>query len=181
MGIEEVKKEILDSAKSEAKKKISEAEKEKTEVMSLTEEKIQQLKERIESDGERMIEQYKKISVAESNSKIKREKLTIHKEMVNQVFEVASNLLTELPAKKRHEHIIKLLHKANHTISIKKVYCNKKDITAVVNHKAEGVDILGGVIVEDSSGEVRIDLSYESLLEAIKQDSLAEISKLLFE
>lgn len=42
------------------------------------------------------------------------------------------------------------------------------------------MDILGGIILEDKDGEKRIDISYETLLDSIKRDSLSDISKILF-
>jgi vacuolar-type H+-ATPase subunit E/Vma4 len=37
--------------------------------------------------------------------------------------------------------------------------------------------MLGGVLLENNEGDIRVDLTYETLLNSIKQDKVAEITK----
>ncbi|RQD81652.1 V-type ATP synthase subunit E, partial [Methanosalsum natronophilum] len=42
------------------------------------------------------------------------------------------------------------------------------------------IDCVGGVIIEDEDGKVRLDYTYESILKEVNERSLKEISDILF-
>ncbi len=176
MGLEDVKKEILDNARKHAKKITDEAEKERLDILESVDKNIDEIKNQFDRDSKKAIEQYKLMSMAESGSTIKKQKLNLEKDLIKEVFDETKIRLKNSTGKKREQLLKKLL--ARTKFDYGKVYCAKQD-TKVLS-KSENVDIIGGVILENKDGDVRLDLSYETLLESIKQDYLSEIAKIMF-
>ena len=180
MGMEEVKKEILDNARNQAKQQIKEAEKERESIIKSAESRVEAIKERIEKQTDSAIEQYKAMTLAEASSIVKKQRLSLEKELINEVFDAARKELAGISSKKREDHLNRLLKNAGKHFSFSKLYCSKKDIALLKKHKPSETDITGGLILEDNSGELRVDLSYETLLSSIKQNDVSSISKALF-
>lgn len=178
MGIEEVKKEILDNARAQAKLIMKEAEKERSELLGSAESRIESIKERIEKDAERSISQYRSMTLAESNSIVKKKKLTLERDLIEEVVSLVIAGLDKLPAKKREEHLKKIL--ASQSKEFSKVYCAKKDLPLVKKSKPAEMDIIGGAVLENNEGNVRLDLSYDTMLSSAKEENVSEIVNLLF-
>ena len=85
-----------------------------------------------------------------------------------------------MSGKQREECMNKLLDKAKKDIEVAKVYCNKNDAKLVKGFKAEPSDIIGGLIAENADGTVRVDYSFGTMLQNIKENELQKISRILF-
>ncbi len=174
MGLEEVKKEILDNARKEAKLIHSEADKEIKEIDALTQKRIEEVKASYDEEARLAIEQYKTMIVAETASLINKERLAMEKEIIDEVFNLALENLSS--SKNREKHLKKMVTLTKQGYS--KIYCSEKDMKLVkgaVKHP-----ISGGIVLEDSLGEQRLDLSYDTILKEMRQESLAEVAKILF-
>ncbi len=180
MGIEEVKKEIVSNATAQAKEIIKEGEKEKKLILDSAEDRISSIKETIDKETKSAIEQYSKMMEEETSSFLKKQKLLLEKEVLNEVFERTKEELKNIPQKKRENHIKHLLGIEPNNLKSGKIYCSKKDIAYLKKFSPKETDILGGVVIEDKEGEIRVDASYETFLEEIKKKNLSEISKILF-
>ncbi|NTV23507.1 MAG: hypothetical protein HGA85_03985 [Nanoarchaeota archaeon] len=181
MGIDEVKKEILSSARQQAKSLMKEGEKERDEIMAAVEAKIAEIAQRMESDTAKAVEQYKLLSSAEAGSQVRRQRISVEKRLIESVFEEAKQGAFGLPRKTRDTHNSKLLDAAGKELDVETVYCSKQDIDSLKKFKPKETDIIGGVIVESKDGSMRLDLSYETLLDGLRQEALPEITKILFE
>ncbi|MEM3373595.1 MAG: V-type ATP synthase subunit E family protein [Candidatus Woesearchaeota archaeon] len=181
MGLDELKAEIINNAKKQAEKINKEAEKEKEIIMNSAEQRIKEIKSKIDEETKNSLEQYKTYILTEINSTIKRKKLMMEKQIIDTVFEKVYEELKNLDKKNREEHIKKILSKYN---NYKKVYCSESDYNIVKkylkSYEPKVIDIIGGLILEDDNGETRINLSYEEILNDIKKKYLLEISKKLF-
>ena len=178
MGLENVKKEILDNARKQAKKITDEAEKERLEILKSVDNKVDEIKDQFERDSVKAIDQYKLMSMAESSSIVKKQKLNLEKDLIKEVFDETKTELKNSKGKKREQLLKKLLARTGFNYG--KIYCAKQDTKVLKKHKADNVNIIGGVILENKDGNVRLDLGYETLLESIKQDYLSEIAKIMF-
>ena len=69
---------------------------------------------------------------------------------------------------------------AKNDIEVAKIYCNKKDLKVLKDFKAEAADITGGLIAENKEGTVRVDYSFDTMLQNIKENELQSINKVLF-
>lgn len=178
MGLDDVKKEILDNARKEAKKITDEAKSERREILKSVDKNIEEIKDQLNRDSIKNVDQYKLMSMTESSSILKKQKLNLEKELIKEVFEDTKNRLKASKGKKREELLKKLLARTKFNVS--KVYCAKQDVKVLKKYEADNADIIGGVILENKDGNVRLDLSYETLLGSIKQDYLSEIAKIMF-
>ena len=180
MGLEAVKGEILANAKEQEEALLAEAKKEAERIMKEAEIKIASFREKTEAETKKFIETMKKQETASAELESKKMILEAKKDATEIVFEEARKTVEKLSAKKREAYIDKLLEKAKNDIEVAKVYCNKNDAKIVKGFKAEPSDILGGLIAENADGTVRVDYSFDTLLQNIKENELQKISKILF-
>ena len=103
------------------------------------------------------------------------------KKAIETVFEKVRENLVSLKAPKRKEHIKRLVEKAKKEIDVKYVYCNKTDKKPMGAIKTQEAEILGGIIAENKKKDVRVDYSYETLLEDIKEKYLQDLGNKLFD
>lgn len=180
MGLEEVKEEILNSARNDTNKIIEEAKIEAQQILAKATKRISDYNNKLKEDKKKLIENLEKMKIAQARSEAKKLILDKKKEIIDDVFEKAKQKLASLSETKRGEYIQKLIEKAKNEMETATVYCNKKDKQFIGDFNYQETDIIGGVIVENQDGSVRIDYSFETMLNNVKEASLQKISKILF-
>ena len=165
--MDNVRKEIINNARLEAKSILKEAEKEKKLMLETAEKSLSEKQTQFDDEAKQVLELYKSTSMAEANSKKTKLRLTLEKELLDEVFEIAAEKLSKLPKKTRDKHLALLKKKLSKEYSVIKTA--QKDKT-----------ILGGLVAETKDGNSKIDLSYDNLLESVRNDNLGEITKMLF-
>lgn len=180
MGLEKVKEEILDKANKTAEKIKRSANKEAEDIKKRSEEEISELKSGLKKELKKIENTIKKKELASSELEIKKMLLQEKKNAIEKVFSEAEKKLEGLDSKKREIHIIKLLSKVKDEVDVKYIFCNKKDKEFVKGYKIEDSDILGGIIAENEERNVRVDYSYDTLLEGMKEKHLQDLGKILF-
>jgi len=106
--------------------------------------------------------------------------LEAKKKVVEGVFSDAIRKLETLDDKKREAYTDRLLEKAKKDIEIAHVYCNKKDSKLLKGFKLEPISIAGGLIAENKEKTIRVDYSFETILQGIKENEMQNINKVLF-
>jgi vacuolar-type H+-ATPase subunit E/Vma4 len=177
MGIEEVKDEILNNARTKAKEILRLADAEKEGIQKSAQTRVSQIRDELDSEAAKQIEQYKTVTLAEAHSTVKKKRLAIEAEILDETYNDILGKLSKLNAKKREQHLKKIL---SQTKEYPKVYASKKDLALLKGHRPEQADISGGLIVEDKNTEIRLDVSYETLIADIKRDHISDIAKILF-
>ena len=180
MGLEAVKDEIIANAKEQKEALIAEAKKEAQRIMKEAESRVAEFKEKAETEAKKLIEMMKRQETASAELESKKLILEAKKEAVESVFNEARKRVEKLSGKQKEEHMNRLLEKAKKDIEVTKVYCSKNDAKLVKGFKAEHSDIIGGLIAENADGTVRVDYSFDTLLQDIKENELQKISRLLF-
>ncbi len=180
MGLEAVKDEILANAKEQEEALIAEARKEALSIMKEAESRTAEFKEKTEAETKKLAEMISRQETASAELESKKLVLEAKKDSIEGVFEEAWKRVEKLSGRKREEHMNKLLEKAKNDIEVAKVYCNKNDAKLVKGFKAEPSDIIGGLIAENADGTVRVDYSFDTILQDIKENELQKISKILF-
>ena len=180
MGLEVVKQEILNSAKAQADAMIAEARKEAQRLVKEAEKKMQELKEKSDADTKRQTDLIKRQEVASAELESKKMLLDAKKQIIDKVFADARKKLEELNEKKKEILIKKLLDKTKNDIEMAYIYCNKKDEKYFKDYNTENANLVGGFIAENKERKLRIDNSFETMLESIKEQELQNISKILF-
>ena len=183
MGLEQVKKEILEKANQEAKEIAEKGKKEADSIMEKTKAEIESYRKMVDEDGKKLIEGMERKAIASAEFDVKKMKLDRKKEMIDLVFGNVSERLQSLSEQKREADIKKLLAKARKEIEVKYVHANPKDekiINRMHDVKYMETDIIGGIVAESHDLSFSIDLSYDEMLEDVRKKYLQEIAKTLF-
>ena len=180
MGLEAVKDEILNSAKEQSNSLIAEARKEANRIAREAENKIEGMKQKSDEEAKRMIDTIKRQELASAELENKKMLLEAKKQLIDGVFAEARKSIENLDDKKRELYIKKLLEKARNDIEISSVYCNKKDSKFLKGFNAEAAGIIGGIITENREKTIRVDYSFDAMLENLKETELQNVNKALF-
>ncbi len=180
MGLEAVKEEILNSAKEQSNSLLAEARKEANKIMREAENKIEEMKEKNDLETKKILDMIKRQELASAELENKKMILEAKKQVIENVFSEAKKKLESLDDKKREAYVKKLLEKAKSDIEVAHVYCNKRDIKFLKDFNAETAEIIGGLIAENKEKTIRVDYSFETLLQSIKENELQDINKMLF-
>lgn len=183
MGLEEVKEEILEKANAESRRIISEGSREAEKIAKETDSQIKSLIEKSDEETSKLIESMERKEVSGAEFDAKKAKLDRKKDMVEKAFSNVRKDLAAMPEKKRESYLKKLVDKAKTEIEVAYVYANSDDRKIV--EKIKGVrykqaDISGGIIAENKDASIRVDYSYDEMLDSIKKESMQEIAEKLF-
>jgi len=180
MGLEAVKEEIIRSAKQQESALIAEARKEANRIMKEAEAKIEEMKARSEAGTKKATEAMKRQAMSSAGMEGSKMLLEAKKQVIESVFSEAKKRLEAIDDKKREELMKKLLEKAKKELEVAYAYCNKKDAKFLKGVGVETSPIIGGLIAENKEKTIRVDYSFDTLLETIKEKELQSINKLLF-
>ncbi len=180
MSLESVKDEILESAKEQASSLIAEARKEASKLTRETEKKIEEMKEKSDAEAKKAMDFIKRQELASADMENKKMLLDSKKQIIDAAFAEARKKLESLDDKKREAYMKKLLEKANADIEVGFIYCSKKDAKFVKGFDAENINLIGGLIAENKEKTIRVDYSFEAVLQSIRESELQNINKMLF-
>ena len=180
MGLEAVKEEIIRTAKESSSALIAEARREASRITREADKKIGEMKEKAEEEVKKSADLIKKQLLAAGELESKKILLDAKRQLIERVFEESKSKLESLDERKREAFIKKLLEKANNEIDVSHVYCSKKDAKFMKGIEIEHTGLIGGLIAENKENTIRVDYSFETLLESVKEKELQQISKILF-
>ncbi len=184
MGLEKVKEEVLRRAKERADAIFKEAKAEANSIDTLMQRRTDAEKQRVMQETQVMMEEMSKQEISQAKLDARNSMLKAKKDLIEQVVSKVRNKLERISQQERKTTIANLLKKAQREIKVKHIYCNKNDAQLVKklgNFSVNNADISGGLILENEDKTVRIDLSYNSLLEKNKEENLTKISSMLFD
>lgn len=181
MGLESVKEEIIRNAKKHEESLIDEAREEARHIIEKARKESMELREKSDAETKKALDIIKRQEAASAELESKKMLLEAKKKIIDLAFAEAQKKLEKMEQKKREAIVRALLEKAGKEIGIGIVYCNKKDAKSIKGYKAEETEIIGGLIAENTDGTVRVDYSFDSMLQSVKESHLQEINKSLFE
>jgi V/A-type H+-transporting ATPase subunit E len=191
--MEKLSQAVLNKVRAEAESIIREAEEKAQEEIEKAEKQREAMleKERGRMRGE--VEEEAARILAQGSIKARQRLLSAKAEAIAKVIDVTRKELSQVPSDK--SHFITLVREAMDGLGVDKarIYVSPKDVSPVkkfleANKELSGkivevgeTNCLGGVIVEDVEGKLRIDNTYETRLETLLPKLLPELSKKLFE
>ncbi|MBN1386623.1 hypothetical protein JW968_06670 [Candidatus Woesearchaeota archaeon] len=180
MGLEKVKKDILEKAKKRAQDILKDAEKEAEAIRQKARSDVMDSRRRSKQEVLKVCEimEKKELSSAEFDSK--KDYLDKKKEMIDLVFAEAMAELAALKGKERKDILQKLIDRAKKKVDIGRIYANKDDLKLISGFDTEERKIDGGIIVEDREGNVTIDLTFETLLADVQERNIQKMAQSLF-
>ncbi|MBI3034245.1 hypothetical protein HYY72_03725 [Candidatus Woesearchaeota archaeon] len=180
MGIEKVMEEVIAKAKKRSAQIIAEARKEADESISSAMKTAEEAKRSALQDAERELSEQKTREIASAELDVIKSLLNARKKIIDDVFQEAIDRISRIPPSRRKEHIDNIISMAKKELEIHRLLCNEKDIRHISGYRAQPCNIMGGIIAENKDGSIRIDYSYEAMLEKTKEVTLKDVAKTLF-
>ena len=182
MGLQDVKKKIVEEAENQAKLLMSSADAEIKKIESSVKKEVQEYESELKRNAENLLNSAERKEHAGAEFEGKRMLLDAKKAAIEVVMQDVKKRLQKLSLEERKELVEQLMTKAEKEIDVKKVYVGAKDMPTL---KGKGITVveksmLGGLIAETQDGKISVDFSFEALLEQLQQAHLREMSEVLF-
>jgi V/A-type H+-transporting ATPase subunit E len=108
--------------------------------------------------------------------------LNARKEVLEKVYNQAFNEIAGLPADKQEKLLKNIIE--SHESEGTRIYSNKESEDMVKKlsslEYAGNIDCVGGVVIESEDGSIRLDYTYDEILDSVYEQNLKQISDILF-
>ncbi|MDD1712565.1 MAG: V-type ATP synthase subunit E [Methanoregulaceae archaeon] len=191
MGLEAVVGEIKTKGENETGRIRNETREEVTRILMSAQERAGKVKLDADAEVDRQIQHIKGQETSAANLVVKRKLLNTEKELLDQVYQATLRSIASQPENFHREAQKKLLATAKQEIQEGTVHCNARDMPSLkqligtdsafrgyVTGKV--MDFEGGIIVESTDGQLKLDLSYRTFLDRVWEKGLKDASDILF-
>ncbi|ELY83528.1 V-type ATP synthase subunit E [Natrinema altunense] len=192
MSLDTVVEDIREEAHARAEDIRAEGETRAEEIESAAQEDADEIVADAEADVDREIEQLREQRLSSAKLEAKQQRLEARRDVLTEVREAVEDELASLEGDSREELTRDLLEAA--TVEFDEgddvaVYGRSDDAELLESILADydgyeyagDYDCLGGVVVESEASRVRVNNTFDSVLEDVWEDNLQEISNRLFE
>lgn len=182
MALENVIDEIISQAEKQKRAIIEQGKQESWKILDEATQKTKQRGKLFAEETTKLLGETERMELSSTNIRFHKmlleAKRSILDELHNQLVERFSNM----SASERKALLHKLIEKARKELpDAKYFYCNARDRELVKGLQFKDlIDCLGGVIVENSDGTIRINYTFDVLLQSVKELHLNEIAKKIF-
>jgi len=190
MSLETVVEDIREEARARAEEIRAAAQSEADEVVAEAEAEAEELRERREQELERELQQRREQTLSSANLEAKQSRLEARRDALASVHEAVEDGVAGLE-EGREELTRALLADAVAEYGDESVVVyGRADDQELLGELAEEFDdvtvggereCLGGVVAESEASRVRVDNTFDSVLEDVWEDELKEVSERLFE
>ncbi len=182
MGLEVVVNDVLAKGESEAQQTTREGQEEADAIIAQAERDAQALLAEMRDQTIDQIDRRKKREAASAHLEVKRLILNTKKQLLDELYVDAIKALTQLPESDREE-IIKNLLKSSEGFT--RVYSNAQDEPLVRRNTAlqygGTISCTGGVLLENEDGTIVRDLTFDAMLDDVREGSIKKVTEILFE
>jgi len=182
MSLEKIKLQIIKKYEEAEKELLDEAKKKAKIINDSALESIKQIESELSqrSDKESRVIMDREKSLAKME--VQKMEFEVRKEMIDSVYKSAYEKIRSMPQSDREGVIKKLIDLAGREISVDVIYVNESDrgfCEGSAQIKNLAVD--GGIICETKDGNVRVNYTFESMFQDVKDNTIKEVSNILFE
>ncbi|WP_440956647.1 V-type ATP synthase subunit E [Methanosarcina sp. Mfa9] len=182
MGLEIVVKDIQEGAQAEVSRINAEGEAKASEIINEAKEAQKKMLgdslAKVEEDLQKMHQQV----ISSANLEVKRITLNKRKELLDKVYNQALESIKSMPVSKNEELLNYLIDK--YEASGAKVYSSKDSEELVTKLSsltyAGNIKSIGGIVLENEDGTIRLDFTYDLILKNVYERSLKQISDTLY-
>ncbi|MDO9097515.1 MAG: V-type ATP synthase subunit E [Candidatus Methanoperedens sp.] len=182
MGLDAIVEEIKAKGRAEANKIGEETSLEVSKILADAEASAARLKAAKEEAARKEIERLRQQELSSANLEIKKAKLNARKEVLDEVYEAAKESVIKLPAEK-NQKLLKSIIEKNETNNAR-IYSKAKDKPVVKKltklEYAGEIGCIGGVVIENADGTEVMDFKYDTILKTGSEQSLKQVSDILF-
>ncbi|HLC59161.1 MAG TPA: V-type ATP synthase subunit E family protein [archaeon] len=184
MALDDVVGEILAQAQAESQRIIDDGRKEAEAIANDAKSKAEARREEFRAETERMVHDLERMNSSTENLKANKMILQAKKDVVDEIFSQLKGKVEKMEGDDRSRMINKLLEKARKEIDIAFIYVNDKDkhvISNIKNLNLNGtINSAGGIIAENKAQEIRVDYTFETFLERLKEAYMTDVTKRIF-
>ncbi|UPV75837.1 V-type ATP synthase subunit E [Halorussus limi] len=192
MSLDTVVEDIRNEARERAKEIRSEGDERAEEIISEAESDVEEILAEQERETEQTIAQEREQKLSSAKLEAKQKRLEARRDVLQDVRSSVEERIAELEGDQREELTRELLDAASEEFDdgdTVHVYGKPEDdelLTDIVAdydgyEYAGEYDCLGGVVVESEQSRLRVNNTFDSVLEEVWEDNLQDISKRLFE
>ncbi len=183
MGLDAIVEEIKAKGKAEADRIVGETYQEVSRIIADAQSQAAKLKAAKEEAVRKEIERLRQQELSSANLEVKRAMLNARKEILDEAYEASKEAINKLPAENNQKLLSSIIKKNEANNS--KIYSRYKDKTFVENitklNYAGEINCIGGVIIENEDGTEYLDFRYEAVLKNVSEQTLKQVSDILFE
>ncbi|MBX0324099.1 V-type ATP synthase subunit E [Halomicroarcula sp. F13] len=192
MSLDTVVEDIRDEARARADEIRAEADERAEEIISEAEADAEQIHEDREAEVEREIEQEREQRLSSAKLEAKQARLGARRDVLEDVHDDVEQAVADLDGDRREEltrslvdaaaeefddgDSLRVFGRADDQALIEDILTDYDDAEFAGEHEC-----LGGVVVESEASRVRVNNTFDSVLESVWEDNLKEISDRLFE
>ena len=182
MGLEEVAEEILSAGRAQAEEVLRQARAEADSLAAAAQRKADALRQERMQQAERRARQMRVQELASAELAGKRARLAMEKEVLEAAAERARAMLSALPAEQDQRMLSAILRKRSQPgFRVLGAARNEQFLRSQPGVEFGGtVKCLGGVLFESRDGEVRMDFTYDNMLQEIVERNMKEVARILF-
>jgi len=192
MSLDTVVEDIRDEARARAEEIRADADERAEEIVSEAEADAEQIHEEREAEVEREIEQEREQRLSSAKLEAKQARLGARRDVLEDVHEDVEQAVADLEGDRREELTRALLSAAVSEFddgADLSVYGRSEDESLIEDILtdyddatfADTVECLGGVVVEGEASRLRVNNTFDSVLETVWEDNLKAISDQLFD
>jgi len=192
MSLETVAEDIRDEARARADEIREEGEERAAQIIADAEADAEEIREAREAEVDREVEQRREQAVSSAKLEAKQARLEARRDALEDVREEVEATIADIDGERRRSLTGALLDEAaaefDESESVS-VYgrADDQELLEDLLEEYDGFsvagdyDCLGGVVVESEESRVRVNNTFDSLLETVWEDNLKELSNRLFE
>ena len=191
MSLDTVVEDIRDEARARAEEIHESGEERAEEIVSEAEREAEEIREEAKREVERTIEQEREQKLSGAKLEAKQARLEARRKVLEEVHDDVETRVAALGGDEREELTRALLDAASEEFDADsaRVRGSESDSELLDSIVAdydgfevgEPIDCLGGVVVESDASRVRVNNTFDSVLEDVWDENLREISARLFE
>jgi V/A-type H+/Na+-transporting ATPase subunit E len=183
MGLDKVVKDISEKAGAESKAIAAKASTEAAAIKTAADAEARQIAAADLAKADLAISKMRQRELSSAKLDVKKSKLNAEKDVLSDVHAGFVKQLSTLPGEKKVDIMKKLIKLAKKDIPTGKIFCNAADADLVKDSGyAYGGNIkcLGGILVTSEDGSIKLDYTFDSILEDVWTSSMKQISDILF-
>ncbi|WP_144924611.1 V-type ATP synthase subunit E [Halorubrum salsamenti] len=190
MSLDTVVEDVRDEARARAEEIREAAESEADEIVAEAEADAERIREERLAEVDRQIDQEREQTLSSAKLEAKQERLGARRDVLEDVYDDVEAAIEGLDGDRRRELTETLLDATLAEFDDEEVavYTRAEDVDLVEelvegrNAEVDGeVDCLGGVVAESDTSRVRVNNTFDSILESVWDDELKNISERLFD
>jgi V/A-type H+-transporting ATPase subunit E len=184
MALDNVTKEITESAKASAEAIRAEGDAEAAKIMADADAVVSDMRTKEDKKLKETVEQLGRQMLSSAELESKKIVLSKKKEMLEKAFAESLASLESASAATKKKQYKQMVDAVKKVIEDPNAYCSKnEDITAqdIGVSKLEKVsNITGGLILESKDGTIQADMQYKTILQSIWDSEMKNLSDILF-